>query len=235
MKSMAQSIIIGLVALVVSSCGVPIWGNRVIVDRTVEIDAKVTELISSGTANVVVVPSNIAKVVIRADENLQQYFTAKATGDILEIEEQSFVWLMPSQTVAITVFAPPLALVETSGTGDVSIEGGAASFKLVASGTGDVSFSGIVDRLDADFSGTGNFTPSGGADRLDLRASGTGDVMADGFPVRIANVMISGVGNCTLRASELISGAVSGIGNLSWTGSASCTVTQTGLGSIIKY
>lgn len=235
MKSMAQVLIIGLVALVATSCGVPIWGNGVIVDRTVGFNAAITELISSGTANVVVVPSKSTSVVITADENLQQYFSVKTTSDVLEIDEQPFVWLRPSRPVVITVYAPPLALIDTSGTGDMSIDGSADLFQLKASGTGDISFSGTVTRFDADISGTGDITLSGVADRFELDASGTGNTYADGFTVRLANILLSGTGNCTIRATQLISGAMSGIGDLSYSGGAVCMVVKTGLGSIRQY
>jgi len=86
--------------------------------------------------------------------------------------------------------------------------------KLNISGIGEYIFKGITDKASIDFSGIGNFNAFG----LDAKS-----VFMNG----------SGIGNCSLRATEEIVLNSSGIGNISYSGSPKKQqINKSGLGSV---
>ncbi len=82
--------------------------------------------------------------------------------------------------------------------------------------------------------GIGNFELEGEYDKeIDLEFAGTGNMDAYNLYLSICNFILSGTGNCYVRADSILNVTLSGYGNVLYKGNAEVTSTITGVGQVI--
>lgn len=156
-------------------------------------------------------------VKVTADDNLLPLVETVVKGDTLIIELKDSVSLTNGVGFTYEVTAPKIEKIESSGA--ASIEGaGFNGGKLVVdvSGVGSVKLAGRVDEFRADLSGAGSMN-------------------ASSLVAAEVKVDLSGVGSADVHADRRIRANVSGLGSITWQGSATDVKTDvSGLGSVRK-
>lgn len=128
-----------------------------------------------------------------------------------------------------------VAALRIDGTGDIegqtTLSGDALSLRI--NGTGDMELDVDMDEIDTSINGTGDIELSGRADTHSISSSGTGDVEAGDLVTRATTVRVSGVGDCTVNATESLDARTSGVGDIRYYGTPSdLSVQSNGIGSV---
>lgn len=156
-------------------------------------------------------------VKVTADDNLLPLIETVVKGETLTIRPKDSVSFSNSVSFTYEVTAPKIEKIQSSGA--ASIDGlGFSGGKLFVdvSGVGSVKLAGRVDEFRAEMSGAGSLNSS--------------SLVADDVKVDL-----SGVGSADVRADRRIRANVSGLGSISWEGSATDVKTDvSGLGSVRK-
>ncbi len=108
------------------------------------------------------------------------------------------------------------------------------TFSLSISGKTEVDAQLQADKCDLSVSGMSEVDLEGRADRLSLRLSGMSEVSLDELHARTAKVSVSGMSSAEVYATESITGGVSGMSDLTTSGSANVNVSTSG-GSSHKH
>ena len=121
------------------------------------------------------------------------------------------------------------------GTGDIdgqtTLAGDGLSLRI--NGTGDMDVDLDMNDVDTRINGTGDVKLSGQTDTHSISSSGTGDVEAGDLVTRTTTVRVSGVGDCTVHATESLNARTSGVGDIRYYGSPSdLKVQSNGVGSV---
>jgi hypothetical protein len=156
-------------------------------------------------------------VKITADDNLLALVETKVTGDTLTIHLKDSVSLTNSVGFTYEVTAPKIEKIESSGAASIDGSGfNGGKLAVDVSGVGSVKLAGRVEEFRADLSGAGS---------LNTTSLVAEDVRVD----------LSGVGSADVRADRRIRANVSGLGSITWEGSATDVKTDvSGLGSVRK-
>jgi hypothetical protein len=156
-------------------------------------------------------------VKVTADDNLLALIETQVKGDTLTIGLKDSVSISNSSSFVYEVTAPKIEKLETSGAAAIEGSGfNGGKLLLDVSGVGSVKLNGRVEEFRADLSGAGSLNSTG------LVAN---DVKVD----------LSGVGSADVRADQRIRANVSGLGSITWEGSATDVKTDvSGLGSVRK-
>jgi Putative auto-transporter adhesin, head GIN domain len=156
-------------------------------------------------------------VKVTADDNLLALVETVVKGDTLTIQLKDSMSLSNSVGFTYEVTAPSIEKIESSGAASVEgsgFDGGRLAVDV--SGVGSVKLAGRVENFRADLSGAGS---------LNTSALVADDVRVD----------LSGVGSADVRADKRIRANVSGLGSITWQGSATDVKTDvSGLGSVRK-
>lgn len=118
------------------------------------------------------------------------------------------------------VSAPPVKMIDASGSGNVRVEGRLRVETLTfnTSGSGNVEANVEVDRLVYDHSGSGNANFSGTAGKADINTSGSGNFISPSLVIEKCEVDASGSGNIEITVNKEISAETSGSGNIRFRG-----------------
>lgn len=127
--------------------------------------------------------------------------------------------------------------LRTTGSGNISIEAIADSLECKSTGSGDIKYTGRADTLllrctgagnadieikanlvEVSLTGSGNAELRGGADRMDVRITGSGKLRANDFPVRNADVTLTGAGDAEVRVSGNLECRTTGSGSVYYSG-----------------
>jgi len=156
------------------------------------------------------------RVVIEADDNLQEYITTRIEDGVLEIEFEASVSSESELRAIISV--PDLTSIDVAGSSKLSVFGvQGSSFELDVAGSASGSIAGSVDELAIDIAGSAklelyeleakrvqiDIAGSGRAEitaheTLDISIAGSGVVTYRGRP----NVTSSQAGSATIRAAD---------------------------------
>jgi hypothetical protein len=137
--------------------------------------------------------------------------------------------------VTVHVTVRDINAVGITGSGNVYFKDGlrAERLKIRVSGSGDAAGKIEVKNLDCSVSGSGNIKINGHADDSNVSVSGSGDYSGRELPTANTSVQVSGSGNASINASSSITAAVSGSGDVRYTGGAQhVTKSRSGSGDI---
>lgn len=136
--------------------------------------------------------------------------------------------------VTVHVTAPTLAGASLAGSGDLRVDRvQAETFTAGLAGSGDLEIGELrAQRARFSIAGSGGINAAGAVEQAEVSIAGSGDVSLDSLAVRRASVEVAGSGDVSLSASETVEGSIMGSGNLTVRGSAQCSVTRMGSGTI---
>ena len=194
--------------------GVAGSGNVVNQERTVVAAFDGVLLNGSPTVAVTINPQATGvKVLVRTDDNLQEYVSTAVSDGSLVIETTETV--APTDGIRVEIVTPSLSRVRLNGSGDINVQGIGG------------------ERFDARVYGSGDIHLSGQSEASDLAVTGSGDIQARGLHARSVLVKVIGSGDITLHARETVDATVTGSGDITvYGGAAAVNRTIQGSGTI---
>lgn len=192
-----------------------------------------SEVDIAGVFDVVLIQGSEEKVIFEADHNIQEFFEAKNEGSTLHLDFIGNVKDKHVNTVYVTFKA--LDKLIFSGIGDIRTEGNVklSSFECLVSGVGDLSLDMECENLDVNFTGVGDIKLKGNGNKANYQWSGIGDLIADDLKAKDVVLLLSGVGDAKLNASESLEVKLTGLGDVHYKGSPKSTDLNTsGMGDI---
>ncbi|MBO4826065.1 MAG: DUF2807 domain-containing protein [Prevotella sp.] len=122
--------------------------------------------------------------------------------------------------VTIEIVGHTLTAIDNSGVANVEVPNLKESrLSVDNSGVGNITIGNLEGQsVNIECSGVGNITINGTAEAVELTCSGVGNINADGLKAHSVKAEVSGVGGIKCHADEAISGVVSGVGSLKYSG-----------------
>ena len=189
-------------------------GNGIKVTETRAVPA-FTSIEATGIGNLKLRVGEADSLKITADENILPLIKSEVKNGVLVL---STTGATKSKTdIVFEATAKTIKRLENSGTVSIDARGfGGGDLSVETSGVGSITLNGSVDSLKADLSGVGS---------LDAE-----ELIADRVITHL-----SGVGSASVRAQKSINGSVSGVGSLTWKGTATDVSTNvSGIGRVSK-
>ncbi|AFD05471.1 Protein of unknown function (DUF2807) [Solitalea canadensis DSM 3403] len=192
-----------------------------------------------GPFNAIVKLGNEEKVKIEASsEDLSQIVT-EVNDRMLTIKwkNSSKMWKSPSQKITIYITAKKLNDLTVSGSGNLKVEDqlNAEDMDIVVSGSGNLSTQINAKSLNSKISGSGSIDISGSAARAEVYISGSGNFKGSSLKTKSTTAKVSGSGEVRIQTDEELDAAVTGSGNVIYSGSATKISAKTsGSGKIKK-
>lgn len=231
-------------ALCLMACANAQWGKKVKGNgnmTTVERSTGNYDAIAvSGFFDVDLVSGNEGTIVVKAEENLQEYIIAEVKKGTLIVKIENGVTLRPSswkEGIHITVPVESIDELSMSGSGDITGKTTlkAPEFTTNISGSGDLNLTIEAEVLNASMSGSGDMRLSGTAGHFEVAISGSGDVDAFDLLAKAVDARISGSADVRVSASESLKARVSGSGDIHYRGNpAKIDSKVSGSGDISK-
>jgi len=159
------------------------------------------------------------------------------TGEKSWYSEKSW-WRRHKEKIKVYVTVKYLNSIKLSGSGGAFFNEGitANSLKLRVRGSGSIQGKVAVKQLQSFISGSGNIKLSGTAQSSAIRMTGSGNFNAPELVTTNSAVKVSGSGGARINASDRVDAAISGSGEVSYTGTAkTINSTKSGSGSISRF
>ncbi len=223
----------GLLSLSLTSCfddwGIKGEGPVISEERSLEPFKRVQNALS---ADVYIRQGPQEEIRIEAQENILNNIITKVRNGRLEMGFDENVRRHDGIKIWITI--PEVRELSVSGSGALYSEGQieAEELELNISGSGDARLLAMVDYLEANISGSGKVKLEGQANELNFRVSGSGEIDALGMPAKVANVHISGSGDCFLEVHDRLDVSISGSGDVSYRGQPVVNSSISGSGNL---
>ena len=154
-------------------------------------------------------------VKVLADDNILPLIKTEVKDGVLTLSTKGAT--LSKTDVVFEVTARRIKRMENSGTVSIDASGfNGGDLSVETSGVGSIKLNGRVDSLKAELSGVGSLEADAlAADRVDTS--------------------LSGVGSAHVRAEKSLRANVSGVGSLSWKGTATDVTTNvSGIGRVSK-
>jgi hypothetical protein len=176
--------------------------------------APFTAIESTGPERIEIVIGSAPSIEVEIDDNLRGNLTTRVENGVLRIGSTGGFQIARAPIVRVTM--PRVRAITLSGSGGADITGLAG---------GDLT---LTNR------GSGAFRAAPGrVDRLTLNLSGSGDLDLARLQARNVAISLLGSGTARIRASDTITGRVSGSGTLFYGGSApTVDVRAVGTGTV---
>jgi hypothetical protein len=189
---------------------------------TVEPEASGFDRLEIGHAfRVTVTQGDEFSVVIRIDDNLEQYLQVEQNGDTLTIDLDDEIGLgLFSATLEADVTMPTFSSIDASGASEVTLVGFTLDADTALDASGASRFDGQLEapRLNLTLSGASAAELHGSADSLRVDASGASTADLAQFPVTDADVLVSGASNASVDVSGTLQVEASGASHVSYSG-----------------
>lgn len=191
-----------------------ITGSGVIVSETRTVDSFESVHISS-IADVTITKGATNGLLVRSDNNIIGLVKTEVRGNTLfiDLEDGSY----DKVTLEVNVSSEVLTELTTTGVNSVEVN----DFEE-------------LDKLSVSISGVGNVKLRGSAEELEINNSGATNFEGFDFIANSCKVEVSGVGSVELTVVDLLSGTLSGVGNIRYKGSPTLDVAVSGVGSVIN-
>lgn len=196
------------------SDGPQIIGSGVIVSETRTVGSFENVEIS-GVADVIITQGSNQGISVRSDDNI--------------------IGLVETEVIQNTLFIG----LENGSYDRITLEVNVSSEvlrELTMSGVNTVEVNDFeeLDKLSVTISGVGNVKLTGSANELEINNSGATSFEGFDFTANSCQVEVSGVGSVEVTVVDLLSGTLSGVGNIHYKGSPELNVSISGVGSVIN-
>ncbi|MDR2040641.1 MAG: DUF2807 domain-containing protein [Bacteroidales bacterium] len=189
-----------------------------------------------GVSNIFLLQSDIEKVEVEIDDNLQKHIHVYNNGHTLVIKFAD-VHLEKTTKNNIYISYKEMNQLAANGVGNVKTQNilNSEHFKLNVTGVGNVDLELNCNTLDADFDGVGNINLRGKTDHFYVKKDGVGSLNAKGLIAEFVDIHNSGVGSASVYANEELKLKNSGVGSISYSGDANIkSINSDGVGRIKK-
>jgi len=202
-----------LVAL--SSCTKEIIGSQKILteERTV---TDFEQIQVEGPVEVQVLFGESPKITVQADDNVMEHLNTTVNGSTLLVDFDLKKDVYENITLKVQIEMPNLRSVSHAAVGNLKIIG----FE-------DLTEVAITQ------SGIGNITMEGSSQKLLLDKSGVGKFQGFNFITENSEVQQDGIGDIHLSVNAMLTGKLTGTGDIQFKGSPTIDLPVTGFGKIV--
>lgn len=181
-------------------------------------------------------PDGNFSVSVYGPDNIVEYIEMKVENNVLNISTPNLKNLRRLSNMKINISSPELHGINFRGAGNISIEDSlrTTTLEIRSRGVGDLKINNLVCKdIDIHTSGVGNVKIAGNAKTASVTSRGVGDVNVYDLKVKTANVSNNGVGNIFCYASDTITAANRGVGNITYGGNPAIrNIVKSGVGLI---
>ena len=170
---------------------------------------------STGSASIEVKRADHCKIEVHGEDNLVDFLETALIGTTLHVGFKRGVNFVTHLPLHVVAWAPAIAEVELSGSGDVILFGlDQSNLNVELSGSGDLVADGRVTALALTLHGSGDIDTSRlQANKATIKLHGSGDICA--FVKEEAKVRIHGSGDVTVKGRPSVRDAkVAGSGEI---------------------
>jgi hypothetical protein len=237
MRTVTLSFVLSLFSLSFSSClfmGPSVKGNGQVTEQVRSVKEFKRVKVTSGM-NVYLIQGNEYKVVVVADENLQEMIEARVEDGTLEIKALASVWKAKEKKVIVT--AP--GLEEINGTAGSNIYADSlfkiGNIKVKASAGSNVHLNIEGQSTEMSASSGANIFIRGGSQEVISKVSTGANIKAGDLLIQNCDASASSGGNIWLNVKDKLKAHASSGGNIFYSGTpAETNVTSSSGGNIIK-
>ena len=203
------------------SCGFDathIKGNGNVVTETRPVE-EFHSIISKGSIDIEIMPSNSFGLEIQNDENLLEYMITEVVDGVLEVKYKKGNFADDHSKVFITV--PTLEQINSSGSADIKFHGTLKNSKQIEiqlSGSGNVEGDVDAPLIKAKSSGSGNINLSGRTKTFICEIRGSGDVECSDLKSENADISAKGSADVKVFASVSLKIDITGSGHVYYSG-----------------
>lgn len=194
----------------------------------------------AGSFDVYITQGSTESVKVEAPSDVIDRIITEVEDGVLKIHSKKDInwnWSFGNKKMVIYVTAKDLNSVGVTGSGDIFFKEGITtnSLKLRVTGSGDMLGRVSVKTLECKISGSGDMKLSGRADESTVSIVGSGDFTARDLATVNTAVRVAGSGDAVVNASNKVEAAVSGSGDIHYTGGAkNISSTKAGSGDISR-
>jgi len=177
------------------------------------------------------------KLVIEAEDNLQEYLVADMRGGELVLSTKNFTNLRPTEPIRYLLTVKQLEGLQVTSSGDIRApELRADDFKVKVSSSGEINIEALyTDSLEVDISSSGDvIIEDGEAQDQDISISSSGSYKAEQVMSRTARVRISSSGSARIWVTDELDVNISSSGNVYYRGDPHADVRKSSSGDAIK-
>ncbi|MGN3974635.1 head GIN domain-containing protein [Tsuneonella sp. SYSU-LHT278] len=133
----------------------------------------------------------------------------------------------------VTVTMPRLEKLTLAGSGTVDATSLAGKSEVTIAGSGTARTRSVSSsQLDVTIAGSGSYSAAGRVEKLDLTVAGSGNADMADLEVQTADITIAGSGKSSFASNGQVKATVMGSGDVTVTGSATCTIKSMGSGTL---
>jgi len=230
-----QLIIAALPVMMSHGCAFGIDGSGVVTteNRTV---TTFTGIDLQCSANVYFMQGDEQSVKVEAEDNIISHITTEVKNDELVVSTDGKDF-NSHQQINVYVTVKELCLLELSGSGNMVGKShiNCDNMTIHIGGSGDIKADVRSLTMKIKLAGSGSLEISGTATSTDIRIAGSGNVNAKNLQAMTSAVAISGSGQSTINASEVLTVSISGSGDVHYIGDPQKLNTSiTGSGTVSK-
>ena len=192
----------------------------------------------SGTDNITIKQGPIQEIVVTGHENIIERLNRKVENNEWKATLSKGNYKKCHLKIFITV--PSIQQLKLTGVGDINLEyfDQLNELTLLLDGVGDINCSNLepINQLNATLNGVGdfNFDNCKTINKLELKQNGVGDFNAFSTETTVANIHLSGTGDCHVKLTNKLDAKLSGVGDINYKGNPQVNQKITGSGKIIK-
>jgi hypothetical protein len=159
------------------------------------------------------------RVVVRIDDNLEEYLRAEQNGNRVSIGFENMIGITRA-TMEYEVVMPSLTALHASGATEARVSGfsSADAFTAEASGASRIEGDITTGDLTANASGASTITLNGSGGNVQADASGASTVNLEAFTTADANANASGASTITVNTTGRLDAEASGASNVYYVG-----------------
>ena len=228
MKSFIKSLLITLSFFLVSVVHAQFWKHKKVVGNGTLTAETITtptydHLKVVGFMDVKLVKGKEGEIVVKADENLQEWIGIKVKNNTLVLDIKDNASIRTKKGIHITVPFEDLSAVNLVGSGDIytkdTVE--ASVFETELIGSGDIDLAINASKGKAKVTGSGDMRLSGTTDELYANVTGSGDFNGENLESNRTDVSCTGSGDAVVIANSDLNTKIHGSGNIEYQGSPS--------------
>lgn len=196
-----------------------ITGNGNVTSRTVN-TSDYDGIKGIGSMDIHLKKGSEGTIVVKTDENLQDYIIVEVENNILKVRTKKNHSLKTKKGIHVYVPFEDISEVSLTGSGDIDTEDAITADNLMikVTGSGDIELDVAATTVDATVTGSGDIVVSGTTTNLDVKVTGSGDFDGDDLRSQNTDATVSGSGDVSVYASKSLKARVSGSGDIQYNG-----------------
>lgn len=222
MTTLTKIIVTTLLALMAFSCNFDfnsgIEGNGNVTTETRTLNSDFDEIDTARGLEIILTNGNSEKVIVEADENLQDIITVEVVNNVLKISTDKNIASSATKKVHVT-YDNLDGIESSSGSSVYSNETiSAANFDIDTSSGSSINITLNADTVSCDSSSGSIVSLAGKADNLHASSSSGSVIKATNLKTQNATVKASSGGNINVNTSNILTAKASSGGNVSYSG-----------------